>query len=68
MILAVLRIAELVDKELNRPRRWTDKAKTAQMTHLLSRRVIQSIGQVDFMVEEGGLGDGGRHDGDLSGG
>lgn len=35
------------------------------MSHLLARLVIEAVNQVDFVVEEGGLSDGGRDDGDL---
>jgi hypothetical protein len=30
------------------------------MSHLLARGVIEAVNKVDFMIEEGGLGDGGR--------
>lgn len=36
------------------------------MSHLLARGIVQAVGQVDFMVEEGRLGDGSRNDRDLS--
>jgi hypothetical protein len=35
------------------------------MAHLLAGRIIQSVDKVHSMVEEGGLGNGGRNDGNL---
>ena len=35
------------------------------MAHLLSCGIIESVNEIYFMVKEGGLGDGCRHDGNL---
>lgn len=35
------------------------------MSHLLARGIIEAVDEVDFMIEEGRLGNGGRDNGDL---
>lgn len=35
------------------------------MSHLLPRGVVEAVDEVDFMVKESGLGDGGRDDRNL---
>lgn len=35
------------------------------MAHLLARGVVQAVDEVDFMIQEGRLGDGGRDNGYL---
>ena len=65
MILAVFRIAQLVDEKLDGIRSRTDETETAQVSHFLSRGIIESVREVDFMVEQSGLGDGGRYDRNL---
>jgi hypothetical protein len=60
VVFAIFGLSELVDKQLYRARGWAHKTQTSQMSHLLARGVIEAVNKVDFMIEEGGLGDGGR--------
>lgn len=60
MIFAIFGFSELVDKKLNRTRGWAHETQASQMSHLLARGVVEAVNEVDFMIEEGRLSDGGR--------
>jgi hypothetical protein len=65
VIFAVLGLAKLIDKELYRVWRRAHETQASQMAHLLARGVVQAVNKVDFMIQEGGLGDSGRDNGYL---
>jgi hypothetical protein len=62
IVFSVFWLSQLVNQDLYRIRRRPNKAETAQVTHLLSCVVIEAIGEVDLMVQEGTLRSGGRED------
>lgn len=81
VVFAVLWLAQLVNEELNGFGRRSHKAQAAQMAHLLAclaveatwwwlagqggEVVVDVLGQVDFMAQQGGLSGGGGDDGNL---
>jgi len=65
VIFAVFGVSKLINKELNGAWGRAHKNQTSQMSHLLARGIVQAINEVDFVIKEGRLGDGGRDNGDL---
>lgn len=55
MVLSVLWIPKLVDKELYAIGRRAKEAEAAQMAHLFAFYVVQSIGEVYRVVKKRGL-------------
>jgi len=55
VVFPVLGLSQLFDKVLDRLGRRSHKAEAAKMAHLLPLWVVEAVGKVDFMVEEGGL-------------
>jgi hypothetical protein len=60
VIFAIFGFSELVDKKLDRARGRAYETQASQMSHLLARGVVEAVNEVDFMIEERRLGDGGR--------
>lgn len=65
VVFAVLGLPELVDERLDAVGRGAQEAEAAEMAHLLALGVVDAVGEVDGVVEEGGLRGCGRDDGDL---
>lgn len=65
MVFAILGLPQLVDQELYAVWRGSEEGQTPQVAHLFSVLVVEAVGEVDVVVEEGGLGCCGGDDWDL---
>ena len=58
MVFSILGFPQFVNKELYAVGRRADKSQAAQVSHLLSLLVVKAVGEVNIVIEQGGLGGG----------
>lgn len=58
VVFSILGFPQLVNQELYAVGRWADEDQAAQVSHLFSFLVVEAVGEVDIVVEQGRLGGG----------